>query len=113
MPRIARLGLLLLIATATVWSGYAEGSEKVCAGTLTDMRVIGVTLGDCDLNSISENQLKQIMDICGEPKGVDDSSETKCLISAIASPHKFIPPEHHGYGAPVYVVQKVLKVEKR
>jgi hypothetical protein len=85
----------------------------VCTGAFTDMRVIGVTIGDCDLNSISDNEFKLITDICGTPGGIDNTNETKCSVRATVSPHKFIPREHHGYGAPVYVVQKVLKVEKR
>jgi hypothetical protein len=106
--------LPLLVALALVLSAYAEGTERVCAGVLTDMRVIGVTIGDCDLNSISESEFKRITDICGAPGGIDDeANETKCRIEAIVSPHKSIPSKNHGYGAPVYVVQKVLKVEKR
>lgn len=77
------------------------------------MRVIGITLGDCDLNSMTAKDLKRITDVCGEPGGTNDAKETHCRISAIVSPHKSIPSENHGYGAPVYIVQKLLEVNRQ
>jgi hypothetical protein len=100
----------LMIATPAI----AGGAEKVCTGILTDMRVIGVQLGDCDLNSISEKEFKRITDICGEPSGINSTNETKCRISeVITPPYKIIPPANHSYGASIYIVKKVLKIEKR
>jgi hypothetical protein len=111
---------IILVSILMPMTVSAGGSvEKVCAGILTDMRVIGVQIGDCDLNSISPNDFKRITDICGEPGRIDTGegsprAETKCRIRAIVvSPHKSVPPENHGYGAPIYVVIKVLKIEKR
>jgi hypothetical protein len=85
----------------------AAGIEKVCTGRLTDMRTIGVQLGTCDLNSISENEFKRIKDICGSPGGVDKAAP-RCRIRAIILPQQ---PNKYGTGF-VDVVQKVLNVYK-
>jgi hypothetical protein len=103
----ALLGGFLLTAAK------AEGVKRTCMGVLTDMKVIGIQLGDCDLNSMSATNLKRITDVCGEPSGIDSARETHCRISAVVSPHKSIPSENHGYGARVYVAHKLLSVEGR
>ncbi len=111
--KMAAISLFSILIPMTV---SAQGTEKVCTGMLTDMRVIGVQLGDCDLNLISHNDFKRITDICGEPGGIDSGKgpprvETKCSIRVIVvSPHKSTP--YPGFGD-VYIVKKVLKVEKR
>src|SRR5258708_1483614 len=48
MPRAAVIAFGL-VSIFVLRTASAEGIEKVCAGVLTDMRVIGVQLGNCDL----------------------------------------------------------------
>jgi len=102
--------LSVLINGLLLRPASAGGVEKVCAGLFTDKRYIGVLLGDCDLNSISEGDFKRITDVCGEPDNASDdiTDETQCRVYAIVSPQ----PEQHEYGDPVFIVQKVLRVEK-
>ena len=71
----------------------------VCSGTLTDMRTIGVQLGDCDLNSLSETDFKRVTDVCGQPGTIDDQNRPKCRV--VVSANKATP----------HVAHKVLKVE--
>jgi hypothetical protein len=99
--------IVVCIGTFMPITATAAGIEKVCTGLLTDMRTIGVQLGNCDRNSISENQFKRVTDICGSPGGVDKTSP-ECRIRAIVLPHK---PNKYGTGF-VDVVQKVLQVSK-
>jgi hypothetical protein len=47
-------GMLVGLSANTLAS--AQGIERTCRGEFTDMRVIGLTLGDCDLNSMSESE---------------------------------------------------------
>ena len=105
-----KIGIVIALVFASL--AHAQGVERICSGDFTDMRVIGVTIGDCDLNSIPDKEFKSITDICGKPSGIDDTNEAQCRISAIVAPRKSIPPANHGYGAPAFVVQKVLKVER-
>jgi hypothetical protein len=91
-----------MLITAT-----AAGIEKVCTGLLTDMRTIGVQLGNCDLNSISKNEFKRVTEVCGSPGGVDTTAP-RCRVRAFVQPHK---PNKYGTGF-VDVVQKVLSVSK-
>jgi hypothetical protein len=104
---------LVLFSSLMVTATNAQGIKSVCAGVLTDMRVIGITLGDCDLNSMTANDLKRITDACGEPANINGAKEMHCRISAIVSPHKSIPSENHRYGAPVYVAQQLLEVSRQ
>src|SRR6202030_4281215 len=93
---------MLALSTANTSAGV-QGVERTCKGEFTDMRVIGLTLGDCDLNLLSQNELKYVKRVCGA--AATPSSEnraSKCAIKVLASPKKSIRPENHGYGAPVY-----------
>jgi hypothetical protein len=57
---------------------YAEAGQpkteavqkKDCYGTLRDVPVVGIQIGQCDLSSISDKELKQITDVCGKPGGI-------------------------------------------
>ena len=98
----------LLLATVaiglTVVAAQAESRdiERTCKGEFTDMRRIGLTLGDCDLNSISPKELEYIERVCGAPGTIDsDSKPPKCAITVIATP-----------SAPFYSVRKVLMSDK-
>jgi hypothetical protein len=78
------------------------------------MRVIGLTLGDCDLNNLSEHDLTYVKRICGQPWTPDsDTKPGKCTIRVIASRTKSIPAANPGYGAPLYQVRKVLTTEPK
>ena len=85
----------------------AKASEMTCAGTLTDMRTVGIQIGNCDLNSISDKELKRVTRICGLPGGIDKTAP-QCRIRAIVSPHE---PNKYGTGF-VNVVQKILVISK-
>jgi hypothetical protein len=114
MRPIALKAFCMIVAFAASADARAQGVEHSCTGEFTDMRVIGLTLGDCDLNSISDKEVSYIKSVCGEPwTPGDDKAAPKCKISVLASPTKSIPPERHGYGAPLYHVRKVVVTEKR
>ena len=49
------MGFGMLFALSSVRS--RECNERTCTGEFTDMRVTGLTLGDCDLNSKSNKEL--------------------------------------------------------
>jgi hypothetical protein len=100
----------LLVVTVAVVLMTATAHARTCTGELTDMRVIGLTLGDCDLNRISANELTYLKSVCGEPWSSDNEGTVrKCTITVNASRIKSIPRENHGYGAPLYRVRKVLQ----
>jgi hypothetical protein len=98
--------VVFVVSFMSITAG-AAGLEKVCSGLLTDMRTIGVQLGNCDLNSISESEFKRITDTCGSP-GEVDKTPPRCRIRAIVLPHQ---PNKYGTGF-VDVVQKLLSVSK-
>src|SRR6516162_7609948 len=67
---------LVIILLETLAGGsitLAQGVERTCSGEFTDMRVIGLTLGDCDLNNISDSDVCYVKRVCGEPWGPDPS----------------------------------------
>jgi len=103
----------MLVGLSANTLASAQGIERTCRGEFTDMRVIGLTLGDCDLNSISESELKYVEVICGAARTIDSANKPiRCAIKVIASPTKSFPPENHGYGAPLYHVRRVLVAEQ-
>jgi hypothetical protein len=63
--------------------------RKDCYGTLAYMPVVGIHIGQCDLNSISNEELKQITDVCGQPGGIGarpgglDGYAPACRIEAL------------------------------
>jgi hypothetical protein len=59
------LVLTFLVVVAPLANAKSKNVERVCTGELTDMRVIGVTLGDCDLNSITDDDFAYVEDVCG------------------------------------------------
>jgi hypothetical protein len=79
-PRAAIFGSILVVALSGAMA-KAKDVERTCAGEFTDMRVIGLTLGDCDLSYISDKDLNKVKDVCGEPWTVDASTSTpRCSI---------------------------------
>jgi hypothetical protein len=82
----------VIIAMSMNPSQGAEQKNVTCAGILTDQRTVGLSLGNCDLNALSDAELRQITDLCGQPNGVDeDANRTSCLVSAIAIPKRSAP----------------------
>jgi hypothetical protein len=64
----------------------------VCHGILTDQRSVGVSLGDCDLNALSDADFKRITDTCGEPNRVgEDANQTQCTARVMAKPKAGFP----------------------
>ncbi|MFH0296483.1 hypothetical protein AAFX91_04470 [Bradyrhizobium sp. 31Argb] len=76
-----------------------------CRGTLIDQRVVGVSLGECDLNSLSETELRRITAVCGPPNGVDETANHAiCTIRALVFENE---------GAPGVKVTRVLSIRAR
>jgi hypothetical protein len=62
------------------------GRRENCTGELYDMRETGVTLGDRDLNHVSDGEFDYVKSKCGEPWSIgDDSTPKKCSIKVLAS----------------------------
>jgi hypothetical protein len=80
--------------------------RKDCYGTLRDVPVVGIQIGQCDLSSISDKELKQITNVCGQPGGIGARPggiygyAPACRIEALVL----------FSGDDLFKVQKVLKV---
>ena len=65
----ARFFQILAVSAAfnTALIGYTSAADKrrVCSGEWTDMRRIGLSIGDCDLNDISDADLDYVHRRCG------------------------------------------------
>lgn len=94
--------LLIAGVIALIQLTAAQADDiHACHGILTDQRTVGLSLGDCDLNSLSDQDLKVIDDACGQPNGVgDDSNKIECIIMTYVAPN-------HDTGSP-YIVKKFL-----
>jgi len=80
--------------------------DFTCKGTLIDQRRIGISLGDCDLNSLATSDLKKITDVCGQPSGVDEDTNRKtCYVRSVAGPKR--------KPGGIAVIEKVLGVKAR
>jgi hypothetical protein len=99
---------VLLPAIAAV-AGYSQpvdaASKASCDGILTDQRAVGISLGNCDLNSLSAADYDKIIRICGQPNGADeDTNKTACHVRGAGIPKK-------GF-AGIVVLKHVYSVEK-
>ena len=69
----ARFFQILAVSAAfsTALIGYTSAADKrrVCSGEWTDMRRIGLSIGDCDLNDISDADLDYVHRRCGDLGG--------------------------------------------
>jgi TPR repeat protein len=75
-----------------------------CKGTLTDQRRVGISLGDCDLNSLPSSDIKKITDVCGQPNGVDENTNRKtCYVRGVVGVKK--------RSSGTTVVEKILTVK--
>lgn len=99
---------LVTISLSLLLPARAADREMICSGVLTDMRTIGVQLGNCDLNSVSEIDFKRVTDVCGTPGGIEDDGAPGCRIRAIVAPHV---PNRYGTGF-INKVRRVLSVSK-
>lgn len=98
-PALAIVVLVLLTGAASA------DIRRVCSGEFTDMRAIGLTLSDCDLNFISDPDADYVRQRCGEPWTIDSEGTAKsCTIAILAGPRR---PNIRG--VPVYAVRKVLR----
>jgi hypothetical protein len=85
--------LLTGVAALFLATGTAHAGPRViyCSGEWTDMRAIGLTIGACDINSISDKKFKLIRSLCGEPWNPSDEkwqekNAPHCRIKAIVIP---------------------------
>jgi hypothetical protein len=104
--RLAIFFICSLVLGAIVDASTAWAFQMTCAGELTITRETGLTLGKCDLESLSVKEVDSIEDICGPPGTIDTPADTKCRVRAIVSPS---PENDSG----LYKVQEVLAIDKR
>jgi hypothetical protein len=76
----------VLILGMIVGRNAASTLKVTCSGELTNTRADGVTLGQCDLNFISVEQMTEIVNVCGLPGTLDSPAENQCRIRAVVSP---------------------------
>jgi hypothetical protein len=80
-----------------------QASETTCSGILTDQRAVGLSLGECDLNSVSDEEFRKITNVCGQPNGVgEDTNKTTCHVRGVFVPKKGIPG--------IVIIKKVIGV---
>jgi len=83
---------LIIIALTLAFALQAHAADYICNGILTDQRSVGVSLGSCDLNSLSDADFKRVTAACGQPNGVgEDSNKTVCYVRAVTVPKKNFP----------------------
>jgi TPR repeat protein len=66
----------------------AAAEDFTCKGMLLDQRRVGISLGDCDLNSLPASELKKITDICGQPIGVGENTNKTCYVRGVVGLRK-------------------------
>lgn len=100
------IGGAIVLAVALIGHASAADKRKTCSGEWTDMRVIGLTLGNCDLNDVSQSDRQYIRHRCGEPWTPEESGKRTakiCAITVVAGPRR-----PNGRGALVYPVRRVV-----
>jgi hypothetical protein len=107
--RFTAIGTLSLVLIAIADANAASTLKITCSGTLTNTRVDGVTLGQCDLNFISVKQMDEIETICGIPGTVDTPTENQCRIRAVVSPDPIFTADKRK----LYEVLELWSVDKR
>jgi hypothetical protein len=98
-----------LIVGAIANANAASTLKLTCTGELTDTRKDGITLGECDLNTIPVKQMDEIEDTCGIPGTVDTPAQNQCRIRAVVSPDPRFTEDHRK----LYKVLEVWSVDKR
>jgi hypothetical protein len=104
---LVAMATMLAISGAIGECRAASGLRLTCSGNLTNTREDGITLGQCDLNSLPVKDLGSID--CGIPGTIDTPTETKCRIKATVSPQTSRAADHRE----LYRVLDVLTVDKR
>jgi hypothetical protein len=107
--RFAAIGTLSLVLIAIADANAASTLKITRSGALTNTRVDGVTLGQCDLNFISVKQMDEIENICGIPGTVDTPTENQCRIRAVVSPDPIFTADKRK----LYKVLELWSVDKR
>jgi hypothetical protein len=102
------LGFSFILGTIAN-ANSASTLKLTCTGELTDTRKDGITLGECDLNSIPVKQMNEIEDACGIPGTVDTPAQNQCRMRAVVSPDP-TPTEDQ---RKLYKVLEVWSVDKR
>jgi hypothetical protein len=64
---VVAIATMLAISGAIVECRAASGLRLTCSGNLTNTREDGITLGQCDLNSLPVKDIGSIEDICEYP----------------------------------------------
>jgi hypothetical protein len=101
---------IFTLVLGTIADGNAASTLKMtCNGNLTNTREDGVTLGQCDLNFTSVNQMAEIENVCGIPGTVDSPAENQCRIRAVVSPDPISTADHRK----LYKVLELWSVDKR
>ncbi len=80
-----------------------------CIGNLTNTEADGDTLGQCDLNFISVEQMTQIENVCGIPGSIITPNDTTCRIRAVVSAEPIDAKNHKQ----LHRVIDVLSINKR
>ena len=106
---IVAIATMLAISGGIVECRAASGVRLTCSGNLTNTREDGITLGQCDLNSLPVKDIDSIEDICGIPGTIDTPTETRCRIKATVSPQTSRAADHRE----LYRVLDVITVDKR
>jgi hypothetical protein len=88
--------LTVLLPAIAALAGYSQpvnaASKPSCDGILTDQRAVGISLGNCDLNSLSAADYDKIIRICGKPNGADeDTNKTACHVRGASVAKKGFP----------------------
>jgi hypothetical protein len=88
IPHKAALAFVCIVGLAQ----QSSAAEYVCSGILVDQRTVGVSLGNCDLNSLSGADFKRVADVCGQPNGVgENANRTTCHVRATVVPKNNFP----------------------
>jgi hypothetical protein len=110
MPKRITFFFVISLVFGTISDADAASTIKItCSGSLTNTRADGVTLGECDLNSIPVKEMDEIETTCGIPGTVDSPAENQCRIRAVVSPDPTSTSDHRK----VYKVLEVWSVDKR
>jgi hypothetical protein len=110
MSRRFTFACIFSLAFVPIADGNAASTLRMtCSGNLTNTRVDGVTLGNCDLNFISVKEMTEIENVCGIPGTVDTPAENQCRIRAVVSPD----PSPAADRRKLYRVLEVWAVDKR
>ena len=69
-----------------------SAADYICSGILMDQRVVGVSLGNCELNSLSDTDFKRVTGICGQPNAAGaEANKTYCYVRGTVVQKKNFP----------------------